>query len=254
MSTSSQLQQNHESWKPEMLSLSVMTCPRKEDYVIQTLDGLIQSDAALLRLQEVVIAVDAETDEHLKQHRNNPRFSVALLSPEEAARVENVRLHQRACNNFFRSLTLPRPGYKGLLICEDDLIFRPGWIDKLCDSLNEMDQDGLTDFVLSAYSSHDHEHPSFRRGTFYSSYLAASFFGSQCLFFTASQVAPIALRVWNRGANIFCEPYDILVNEHCTEAQNLYATRFPLVQHVGFKSTGLGGFFNAYRFDEPWPQ
>lgn len=237
-----------------MLSLSIMTCPRNEDYVIQTLDGLIQSDPALSLLREVVIAVDAETAEHLQRHKINPRFSVALLSAVEAHRVNNVRLHQRACNNFLRSLTLPTRGYRGLIICEDDLIFRPAWISKLCDSLNEMDQDGLTDFVLSAYSSYDHEQPSLRRGKFYSSYYAASFYGSQCLFFTASQVKPIASRVWNRGASTFCEPYDILVNEHCTEAQNLYATRFPLVQHVGFKSTGLGGFDKAARFDDPWPK
>ena len=237
-----------------MLSLSVMTCPRQEGYLVQTLDGLIQSDPALARLREVVIAVDAETDEHLQKHRTNPRFSVALLSAAEAARVNAVELHQRACNNFFRALTLPSRAYRGLVVCEDDLIFRPAWLAKLCAALNEMDQAGLRDFVLSAYSPRDHEEPSLRRGKFYSSYYAASFFGSQCLFFTASQVESIAARVWDREANTFCAPYDLLVNEHCTAAQNLYATRFPLVQHAGVASTGLGSFHSACRFDAPWPE
>ncbi len=92
---------------------------------------------------------------------------------EENARVSAYRVHRRACDHYWKALGLATPGARGVLVLEDDVVFRDGWVGMLIEVLDEMGRAGLAEFILTLGSFRDHERLSLRRGLFHSRYPAA---------------------------------------------------------------------------------
>lgn len=242
-------------WQPEDLALVFLTCPREPAYFSATLASALAGDPLAARVREIAVAVDAPdlacVGPLLAQ---NGRVRWVPRSAAESARIADYHLHRRACHNYWRALGLAEGEALAALVCEDDLVFRAGWMGMLLECLDEMQGAGIGDFLLTAYSAGDHEAGALRRGRFYSSYVAGGFFGTQAMIFPRSEVTPVRELVWEHGVVAAEEPYDLLIKRRAVAKQHLYTTRHSLVQHVGLRSTGLGGGHTSPSFAREWPR
>jgi hypothetical protein len=240
-------------WKPEDIALVFLTCPREPAYLPATLASALLGDPLAARLREIAVAVDAPDLKCVSPLSNNKRVRWIPRSEEENARVAKFHVHWRAAHNYWRALGMPSSGARAALICEDDLVFRDGWLGMLLDCLNEMQANGLREFILTAYSARDHEAAWLRRGRCYSSYVACDFFGTQAMLYPASELSPLRELLWKHGVLVSEAPYDLLIKRRMIERQHLYTTRHSLVQHIGAKSTGLGdGRHRSPSFERSW--
>ena len=242
-----------EPWSPSQISVAFMTCPREPDYLGQTLASFFSADSRAAEFAEVVVAVDAADLECVGDLRHHEGVRFVPRTDEESARIAGFELHRKACHNYWRTMGMAPQGVRAVLVCEDDVVFREGWVGMLMESLNEMQESGLQEFILAVYSARDHESESLRRGQYYSSYVASGFFGTQSMLYTAGEVEPVREIVWNHGVVSPDEPYDLLMKRRAIERQHLYATRCSLAQHTGAKTTGLGGFHKSPSFEREWP-
>jgi hypothetical protein len=203
-------------WQPEDIALVFVTCPRDPAYLSATLASALLGDPLAARLREISVAVDAPDLKCVHPLAGHRRVRWVARTKEENARVESYHLHRRA-----------------VLICEDDVIFRDGWLGMLLECLEEMQADGRRDFLLTAYSARSHEDPRLRRGRCYSRYVAKDFYGAQAMLYPAELLAKVRDVIWNHGVIVPEEPYDLLLKRPAVEGQRLYTTRHSLVQHVG---------------------
>ncbi len=215
----------HESpimpWSPDQIALTISTIRRPENYLSGTLESLFSADLQWNFLKQIAIAVDDMDASWMSDLRLPEAIVVKPMTEMEFEKAKSYILCRKACNNYHRALGLA-DNYRGLIVCEDDIVYRQGWIEKLCQTLNEMQVDGLTEFVLSLYSFQTHESPELRRGDYYSSYTASTFIGTQCMFYTTKELAQISRLLWESGVANYEEPYDNLVRRHCVAKQNLY--------------------------------
>ena len=241
-------------WQPEDLALVFTTCPREPAYFPASLASALLGDPLAARLREIVVAVDAPDLACVAPLTGHARVRWVARTAEENARVAPFHLHRRACHNYWRALGLAESGVRGVLACEDDVVFRDGWLAMLLESLNEMQADGLESFILAAYSAYDHERPTLGRGRYYSSYPAHEFYGTQALVYPHADLTPVREMLWASGVLNPEAPYDLLVGRVAVARQHLYATRSALAQHVGRQSSGLGdGCNRSPTFTRLWP-
>jgi hypothetical protein len=241
-------------WRPEDLALVFLTCPREPAYLPATLASAFLGDPLTSRLHEIVVAVDAPDLACIAPLGGHQRIRWVPRTGEESERVARFHVHWRACHNYWRALKLAPVEVRGVIVCEDDVIFRDGWLEMLLECLREMQAVGLQEFMLTAYSARDHEEPWLRRGRCYSSYVAHGFYGTQAMFYPTTELAPLAELLWVHGVEVSEAPYDLLIQRRAIARQHLYATRHSLVQHIGAKSTGLGdGKHRSPSFERPWP-
>ena len=112
----------------------------------------------------------------------------------------------------------------------------------------------MAEFILTAYTTRDHEEPQSRRGRCYSSYVARCFYATQAMLYPACEVEAIRSLLWKDGVERWVAPYDLLIQRRAMERQHLYTTRHSLVQHIGMKSTGLGKGHTSPSFGRSWPE
>ncbi len=239
-------------WTAEDIAVVFLTCPRQPSYLSQSLASFYAGDPATRSLREVSVEVDAPDLECVKwlQHHVGIRF--VARTPEESERVKEFSLHRKGCAAYWRAMGLASAGSRAVLVCEDDVIFRDRWLEQLLDCLNEMEDAGISEFILSVYSPYDLE--EWRRGRAYSSYPAGAFFGTQGVLYPARELAPVREMIWKHGVLLAEQPYDLLMKRRAIERQHLFGSRHSLVQHVGFTTTGLGGGHHmSPSFGRDWP-
>jgi hypothetical protein len=241
-------------WQPEELALVFLTCPREPAYFPATLASALLGDPLAARLHEIAVAVDAADLACVAPLAGHRRVRWAARTEEESARVESWSVHRRACHSYWRALGLAPASARAVLVCEDDVVFRDGWLGMLLECLDEMLAHGRESYILTAYSARDHEEPSLRRGRCYSSYVARGFYGTQLMLYPMSEVAPVRALIWEHGVESAEDPYDLLIQRRAIERQHLFTTRVSLVQHVGWQSTGLSEVgHRSPSFDLLWP-
>lgn len=242
-----------DEWKLEDLALVFLTCPREPAYFATTLASALLGDARVAGLRDMAVAVDAPDLECVASLAHHARVRWVPRTAEETALVKGFHVHRRACHAYWRALGLA-PEVRGVLVCEDDVIFREGWLGLLLETLNEMESAGHREFLLAAYSPYDHEARWLRRGRYFSSYIASGFYGTQAVFYPRAEAEAVGALVWTHGVEASEEPYDLLVKRRAVARQHLYTTRCSLAQHIGAKSTGLGdGRHRSPSFATPWP-
>jgi len=241
-------------WEPSDLALVFVTCPRDPPYFAATLASAFLGDERIAKVASITVAVDADDLACVGALRGHGRVRWVPRTAEESARVAGFHVHHRGCHNYWRALTLAPEDARGVLICEDDLVFRDGWLRMLLECLDEMRAAGLERFILAPYSSYDHEQPPLRRGRYYSSYVASGFYGTQAMFYPPEEVSALRKLLWTHGVETPEAPYDLLIQRRTVEFQHLYGTRVSLVQHTGERSTGLGdGRHRSPSFHRAWP-
>jgi hypothetical protein len=238
----------------EKLCLAIMTVQREPTYLYQTLASLFACDPLVHRLRRIAIVADGEDFGYLDPLRHHARVHLVPMPPDRWAEVKDFGIHRRACHNFVRCLESCTEDSDGILVCEDDVVFRDGFLGKLLQSLHELTRRDLREFILAAYAAYDHEADrSLRRGRYYSSYPAHTFYGTQCVFFPRSEALHVAEEVRRRSVKQAGKPYDLVIHDYAVRRQHLYATRFSLAQHVGRRTSGLGHFHQSPTFHRPWP-
>lgn len=179
---------------PNDLRLAVMTVRRSPEYVHTTLASLLLSDPLVHQLRGLHLVVGDAEVEYLNQYRQHHRIEIHQMEQEDAQRIRGWTLRQRFCLNYYRCLTVPPADCKGICICEDDVIFQDGFIEKMLAAVNEMEQTHrLTKYMLDLYLPDGLlPEPSFRWGQYYAKYHATSFYGTQCMFYPRPVVLELA--------------------------------------------------------------
>ena len=240
-------------WKLGDLELVFVACPREPNVLTATLASAFMADPAIHELKSISVVVDAPELGWIGPLSKQRQVCWLPRSSVQDLRASTYPIHQRASYNYWRALKSVSPGTRGLIVCEDDVILREGWLGKLMQSLQDLRQHSIHEFILALYSAYDHEEPHLRRGEFYSSYFARSFFGTQSMFFPAAQLSALREVIWRDSVETNRSPYDLTIAEYATVRQNLYTTRHSLAQHVGYQSTGLGSMHTSPSFERPWP-
>ncbi len=156
------------------------------------------------------------------------------------------------------------PDCCGVLICEDDVDFRPGFLPKLQAVLNNLAADGKRFFTLSLYTVGDLD-PRFEldMGDLYGIYPEWLFWGGQGVFFSRDTL-PLALDFFARHGwrdvdeNRDCN--DRLVGRFGHSMWRMfglegghYRSYRDLVQHTG-EVVSMSSFFHfSDTFARPWP-
>ncbi len=180
--------------------------------------------------------------------------------------MKNWDVHQRISYSYHRCFTKAlEENACGVLICEDDIDFRDGWLDKLQSVLDELAKDGKRWFTLSLYTVGDLDAKAeLDMGDLYGIYPEWLFWGGQAVFFSRDAIKH-AIEFWaKRGWRDI--PYaenanDALVGRfgHSLWRQfgmegGHYRCYRDLVQHQGEITTGLSGYYHkSETFTRPWP-
>ncbi len=241
-------------WNPGKITLAIMTVDRNPQYVFQTVASLFASDPLVHRLAKIYLVVGSDNASYLQDLAHHETLTITPMDATTWDEVKHLTVHHRFNHNYHRCLSVPLGDSLGLCVCEDDVVFRNGFVTKLVDTLNEMAHAGLHNFVLAGYAAYCFDADgSLECGSSYCRYPADRFFGTQCMFYPQSVLPQVMDRIYRHGIILPEEPGDMLVKQYCVQAQNLYAIRKSIVQHVGQTSTGLGYFHNSPSFHESWP-
>lgn len=244
----------NELWSPSQISVAFTTYPREPRYLGQSMASFALGDARAREFRSIAVAVDADDLGYVEDLKQHTGIRWLARTAEESTRVADFAVHRRACHNYWRAMGMGAPGIRGLLVCEDDIVFREGWVGMLMQVLDEMTAAGLSEMIVNLGSFRNPDEQHRRRGEFYSSFPAPAFHGTQAILYTAGEVEPVRDIVWRCGVERPEAPYDLLVKRRAIDRQHLYASRFAIVQHTGFQSTGLGGGgARTASFYRPWP-
>ena len=146
-------------------------------------------------------------------------------------------------------------------MCEDDVTFRDLFVQRLLQTVNEMENEaGLRDYCLALFTDCDLEgEPSFYRGKHFCSH-GWPFHGTQCMYYPKAAALETRAYLQAHGVDDFQDCGDLLIGK--LHVDRMYASPRSLANHVGVVSTGLGGcpesptFYRSYRpiSREEWGQ
>ena len=245
---------------PRDVELAIMTVARQANYLPQTLASLFLSDPLVWELARIHLVVGSPDVQYLEDLAHHERLTVHRMRAADWEGIRKWGVHRRLSYNYWRCLSLPSGHLAGMCICEDDVVFREGFVAKLLQAVGEMRRHGLTKYVLAAYSYFDYAaEPGRRRGVFYTSCDALRHFGNCCLFYSPPAQAEAADEVLRRAVERNELPADLVIGEYGEELWRrgeggMYQTVSSLAQHVGRTSTGTSGhYYRSPTFDRPWP-
>lgn len=242
-------------FKPDDLRLAISTVARTPEYVHTTLASLFASDPLVHRLAGIHLVVDGVDASYLDAYRHH---SVIRLHPLAEAEIASTSWcpHRRFCHNYYRCLSLDLVGAKGICICEDDIVFRDGFVSKLLRTIGEMeDANGIAKYILSCYVPYClQDEPGSAKCRCYASYNASAFYGTQCVYYPRTVLAEVATSIFHDGVQVYKQPGDFIVRDYAKSIEALYGTIVSLTQHIGRVSTGIGYFHTAPTFNEPFPE
>lgn len=244
--------------KSPVIDHVIMTVRRPKNYIHELLPRLQM--AGTIRL--VVGSPDCE---YLERYRSSPLMEIIGVSSPDWAHFENSRVHHRAVWNYWRSLTLcpKNPQRDGLLVFEDDVIPARGWQRRFYDTVEQIEAQFGTRYVLALYrgrfSQNRTFYNSFRRALFdylyseeppayYASYPARGFYGTQAMYYPEEIRIAFAEYLKINGVDAYRLPYDLLLKDYLqTYGVPLFTTVPSLVQHIGEIGTGVGLTFHSAR-------
>jgi hypothetical protein len=226
---------------PERLLIVIKTIDRDPQYIHQTLASLFTSDALLRRCGEVVLLVGGEGTDYLRNYLHHRHIRVISLSDAEREQVSELKiLKMRAAFNRRRSFSIPLRGQAGMLILEDDVVFRDGFLRLLLQTLAELRSAfPLEEFGLALFSPHDFERYKERHVHGRVCTYELPFSATQAVYYSAASLPGLAKQITLNCLDVYRMPGDIAVGRHLRG--KLFATYRFLAQHIGEISTGLGG-------------
>jgi hypothetical protein len=245
-----QRNQDRRTFTPDQLRLAIATVPREPQYIHGTLASLFASDPYVHGIAGLHLFVGAPGQGYLDSYRHHRQIRIEPLSEIDAQRSADWTVHRKACLNHYRCLSLPLGNARGLCVCEDDVVFCDGFVEKLLATVREMEENyGLIRYLLACYVPYRLDEPGLQRGKRFASYPAHGFYGTQCMYYPRSVVAEVAERMSKEGVESPTQPADMIVKDFGIEIDGVYGTTRSLVQHIGSQTTGLGSFHTSPTFE-----
>ena len=254
----------------EKMPIYFFTCDRrargKKNYIDDSLGNLARATGGDPRLNPVRVIIDGPDGGFLKR-ADVPVVAMPVPRTDWEGRVSGWNVHRRISYSYHRCFAhaLENDDCCGLLICEDDVDFRDGFLEKLQQVLDEMAEDGKRWFTLSLYTVGDLDGCSYLdMGDLYGVYPEKLFWGGQGVFFSRD-IIELAMEYWARNGwrdvRTGTEANDRLVGRfghslwrRFGDAGGHFQTYRDLVQHEGEVTTGLSGYYHySESFTRPWP-
>jgi hypothetical protein len=239
----------------ENIQIVIMTVDRSPQYVHTALASLFASGPSIHRVPQITLMVGQVDCNYLAPYGHHRQIQVEPLTALQSQSMAGWRPQQKFCLNYYRCLSLAIGDASGLVVCEDDIVVRDRFLDKLLAAINEIESEhGLRKYLLAAYAAYRlDDDPALRRGKFFSSYYAPSFYGTQCMYYPRSVLPALSQRLYEQGVTNYTQPGDMIVKAFGHEINGIYGTVRSLAQHIGHRSTGLGNFHTSPTFDEEFP-
>jgi hypothetical protein len=246
------------SYAPNDVAVAILTVDRDPQYVFQTLASMFLAEPALHVMDPIWILVGSDDASHLSCLLHHDRIRVIALSRPEAQRIKLWRIHRKFKHNYHRCLRVPLDGKRGIIVAEDDVVFRDHFVSRCLQAVQEIESDDLRDYALALFSAYDfHRDPSFYRGQYYCSY-GWSYYGTPCMYYPRKTAEFLAVEFerflgddnYDYESDPQVLPGDLLIGRHY--GTRMYASCHALAQHVGATSTGLGGGGGTVMFDREY--
>lgn len=195
---------------------------RKKHYIHDTLKSLFDSDwvdsGGTLNLM-----LGSEDDSHVRQYADHPSIRIVPWDVET-----NPSLRQNCTLNKIRALRYGEE--EVMLFCEDDIHFECDWLTLLREAMAELPEPR---YVLSLFAArHLLAKSSFIDGkTWIKEYPTSALQGAQGVLFPSRAVRLEASNFLKKNIARGCG--DDLMGRYARQYAALYATREPLVNHVG---------------------
>lgn len=240
------------------LQVALCTIKRDPEYIHEMMSSLLSCDPHMVRqLRKIWVMVGSPEVNYLSHYKNDSRFRIEPMGEKEWETTKDKEIPHRMLVNYARCLSIPRCGHTGLLIVEDDIIFRDGFFTKLDEVLQEVEEEEGTDgqFVLSCYSGYDFRHAQDHPGKLYCQHPYHNFYGTQAHYFPRHSWSRIGFEMMVKAGLCYKWPTDILLGKICNEFDiKIISPRLSLVQHIGVISTGcnMGKFHENDTFAMPW--
>lgn len=241
--------------------VAILTVPRATDYLAQTLASLFASGRDVWTITPIHLVAGSTTCPHLEGMAHHRALRVHAMDEPQWQLIRDWHVHRRLAYNLWRAASLPCETLYGRCICEDDIVFADGFIEKLVNTIREIRAAENDKFVLAAYSPYDFANEAERRrGRWYCSYNASAHYGNCCLFVSKPLLSDLAQTLWLRTVEHTQAPADIAIGEFMEELWKrreggMYQTVSSLAQHMGFVSGGTSErYFSSPTFGQAWPE
>lgn len=227
------------------IAFGISTCDRGPiNFVHDTIESL--SKTGFFKDAEtgpLVLSVGAPDASFLGRYKNDPRFSLNPLTPEEALTFpphEKLTRSTRCSFGAYRCLQkLLERQWDYALLCEDDLKFAMGWLPWLRVTLNRLIADPRSRWVLTLYLPHAETRLWYQRGLRWFETAREIYCGSQALLFprwAAEAMLPELRQEIDKLSGVATDM--VLARMLIRLGIPLYATTPCLVQHTGKVSVG----------------
>lgn len=240
--------------KSRRIQIAVCTVHRDFPYVHQMLASLFTTGDAIYQFPPVQVMIGSPKFDYLNGYLSRPQLVFDAISEEQFQWMENWQVQQRMLYNYSRCLGMHLADADGLLVIEDDIIFRDSFFDLLNEALDEVEAEHNR-YVFAAYNGFDPRLPIMQRRT---NKLTVEcphleYYGTQCCYFPSQ----IVREVWANlavGGCYYERPADFMLSHLMMRLKIPICTpRLSLVQHIGEISTGCAAeCHHSTTFDEPW--
>jgi len=233
------------------LVLAIMTMDRQPQYVHRTLASLFAADPLVHDVSSIHLVIDTSDAGYLQDYRHHSKLSFHPLRKAEHDRIGDWSRHRRFCNNYVRCLSLPIPDGGGICVCEDDIVFRDLFVQRLLATVDELEaHTGESDYCLALFTDCDLEQdPSFYRGRYFCSH-GWLFHGTQSMYYPRGVAEDLRTHIKEHGVDSTDDCGDLLIGKRYRD--RMYASPRSLADHTGAASTGLGGSVPSPTFHRPY--
>jgi hypothetical protein len=193
------------------MQIAFITVDRKPATIFNTLESFAASSSSL-RCDLFVGSLERAYLEPI-----GDIATIVPMPPEIWEKIAPMRTWQRACANFLRALEHQNGD---VLLCEDDIAFKPGWTEALQRARQEEPEAIVTLYSTVKFRSTD---PPLVK--------LLHFYGTCGIFVPAKHRKPLASFVTERLGFVKRDAFDELVAEYARDC--LFATNPSWIDHVG---------------------
>jgi len=239
----------------EQIRFAIMTVKREPSYIHQTLAGFFASGPPLDCIQPIELMLGTNEHAYLDAYKDSSLIQINRLTNQQWRMIEPWGVHRRFAFNLARSIRMGLHSTQGLCVCEDDVIFRDGFVDKLLRVVNQIEQK-RDRYVLACYAAYDFVNHSNNAGDLLYCDYPSGFYGTQCMYYPRNVVEELSDYIWKHGVETPEETGDLLIGRYPRKfhpRKLLLASRWSLVQHIGQHTSGLGNFHTTPTFDMSFP-
>lgn len=224
------------------LEIAIATVPRGVSYIHRTIRDLCECGVLNAPGRgQLRLVVGSRDSSHLNRYEQDTRFRIEYLSDAEADLCDRLEVReQRIALNMARALSSCKDT-DYLLVLEDDIRFSSGWLPRMQQTLDEVEDAYGRSWVLTLY--YPSIEPKRRYGIGEKWYVADSirFFGTLAVAYPPELAQSFAGFLHERCISRYSLAPDLLLGVFVREQKLPFLATAPcLVQHVGRVSTFVG--------------